>query len=184
MSARTSRGSGEQHAFLAIRVSAYEARTEAGLNISLVGGRPFDDDPEDFVFAFGTQVVINGVSTYPAERAGENFEITLRASDGSSWRPRLKDIHTRDEHQSPVYRKYRGEHYAVYKPPPGLGTLERRRTDKTWQCYLPVEPKLTTDMLILLTQSRQLYVYIHEKKSDRRRWIQSISLQTTDPAEE
>jgi hypothetical protein len=146
--------------------------------------RPFNDLPDDFVFECSTELVIRGVACYPAERADERYEITLRAKDPRGLRLRLKDIQARDEHHVPVYRQYRGNHFPVYEPPPGLSTIERRRADGTWQAFLFVEPTLATDMLILLGQNRQLYLSIHELKADRRRWLRSISLQSSNPADE
>jgi hypothetical protein len=43
---------------------------------------------------------------------------------------------------------------------------------------LSFRPNLTTHMLVLLGQSGQLYLSIHEMKADRRRWIRSQSLQS------
>ena len=67
-------------------------------------------------------------------------------------------------------------HLPLYEPSPGLSVLERRRGDDTWQAYLPVEPKLTTDMLILPGKDRQLDLSIHAMKAQRRGWIRSVSL--------
>jgi len=40
------------------------------------------------------------------------------------------------------------------------------------------------DALVLLGQQATLFIALHERKAERTRWIQRISLQTTDPAEE
>jgi hypothetical protein len=39
-------------------------------------------------------------------------------------------------------------------------------------------------MLTLLGTGRQLYISLQERKQGRDRWVRSLSLQTTDPAEE
>jgi hypothetical protein len=72
----------------------------------------------------------------------------------------------------------------VYDIPHGLAVIERRRSDGAWTASVPVEPKLVTHMLILLGHGSQTYLSIHERRLERRRWIRSISLQTTDPAKE
>jgi hypothetical protein len=184
MPLRKTRQVAEQHTFVAIRVEHYDADAEAGLNINLVTSRPFDDMPEDFVFESSARLVITGVACYPMEREGETYEVTLVAKDSHGSRLQLKDIQARDEHHSPVYRQYRGAHFPVYKAPLGLSTIERRRPDGTWQAYVTVQPQLTTDMLIQLSQNRQLYLEIHEMKAERRRWIRSIALKSTNPADE
>jgi hypothetical protein len=175
------RESAEEHTFLAIRVESYEADAGAGLNLNLVTTHPYNDSPEDFVFAFGTKLEIKGVACYPTERSGEKYEVTFRAKDSGQYRLRLKDIQARDEHLIPLYRQYRGGSFAVYEPPAGLSTIERRRHDRVWQGCLFVESHFTRDMLILLGHNRPLYLSVHELKVERQRWIRSISLQSTNP---
>ena len=128
--------------------------------------------------------MVRGVASYPAERTGEKYEVTFRARDSPVSRLRLKDIHARDKHHLPVYRQYRGGRFAVYEAPYGLGTMQRRRSDGTWQAYLFVDGSLTTNMLILLGRDRGLFLSIHEMKAERVRWVRNISLQSTNPAEE
>ena len=181
---RRQRTKPEQHAYLSILVERFDARVDADINVDLRGGRPLFSTDDDLVFEAITTLDIKGRCTYPADRAGENYEIAIRSDPSPRSRLTLKDIHARDEYNAPQYRSYRGEQIPVYNTPPGIAMLERRRHDKVWNSCIRVDPQLTTNMLILLGQSRQLYLAIHECKADRRRWIQSISLQTTAPADE
>jgi hypothetical protein len=47
-----------------------------------------------------------------------------------------------------------------------------------------IEPRLVTDMLMILTSGRKTFLLLYEKKANRERWLTGISLQTTDPAVE
>jgi len=72
----------------------------------------------------------------------------------------------------------------VFKDPNGFALLEKIRGEATWTTWLNLAPRLVTDMLVLLGQQRPIYLAIQERKIKRTRWVQSITLQTTDPAEE
>jgi len=84
----------------------------------------------------------------------------------------------------PLTGSIEGGQFPVYHPPAGLATIERRHNDRVWQGCLFVDARFTTDMLILLGQTKQVYLSVHELKAERRRWIRSISLESTNPAEE
>jgi hypothetical protein len=71
----------------------------------------------------------------------------------------------------------------VYRKPPGLGVLEKRG-ERAWTGRVNVEARLVSDMLVLLMSGRPLFLAIDERKDGRTRWIDGITLQTTDPAEE
>jgi len=85
----------------------------------------------------------------------------------------LKDVC--DEFHVPVYRPYRGQQIPVYKDVRGLAAIDNRTPvhDRVWQSWIPDDPRVA-----------HLLLSIHEMKSERQRWIRSISLQTTDPANE
>jgi hypothetical protein len=68
--------------------------------------------------------------------------------------------------------------------PTGLTTIEHRRGDHVWAAWVFVDPRLVTDMLMILISGRSTYLSLYEKKADRRRWITDVSLQTSDPAAE
>jgi hypothetical protein len=175
---------GEAHTHLAIQVEGFEADVEARLHIDLITSRPAYATDEDPVFPASTRLKIRGHATYPEGRAAEAYEITLWGNSSGRTPMTLKEIHVHDEHHVPMYRKYRGEDFPVYRVPSGLSTLERRREDKVWQAWINHEPRLVSDMLLLMKLERPLFLAIHEMKVERRRWIRSISLQTTDPAQE
>lgn len=65
----------------------------------------------------------------------------------------------------------------VFSPPRGFGMLKRERGTGIWRAWLRVPPYLVSDMLSLSSQSRPLYVLLHEFKSGRDRWIKRFSLQ-------
>jgi hypothetical protein len=83
-----------------------------------------------------------------------------------------------------MYQKTRGNLYPVYDRPSGLGLIERQRGDDVWAGWVFVDPKVVTNMLIILGQKQQSYIAINERKIGRHRWIWHLSLQTTDPAAE
>ena len=53
-----------------------------------------------------------------------------------------------------------------------------------WTAWVRVLPRLASDMLVLLTSGKELYLALTETTDERTRWVQRLSLQTTDPTEE
>src|ERR1022692_2772581 len=68
---------------------------------------------------------------------------------------RIKDIHARDKNESHMYRIVRGQQVPVLNIPKGVTTIERRRSDNVWAAWVFVEPRLVTDMLLVLAAGRQ-----------------------------
>jgi hypothetical protein len=180
----TPRKPAEEHTFIAVRVESYHVSASAGINPNLLGIYAKNIRPEDSVFQSTTQLEMLGVCTDPKERTGHQFQITVYEGTPSRTGLRVKDTHARDKNNELQYQTRQGTHYLVCNLPQGLAVLERRRGDDVWTARVPVEPKLVTQMLILLGQGRPTYLSIHEKKVGRYRWIRNISLQTTDPATE
>ena len=176
----------EEHTLLGIEISDFKARSSAALNHDLRNSWPRFARDDDLVYEFGTSLEITGTSIYPSERANDTYELSvhgheLRRGDFSL---KLKDCQLRDEYGVPRYKSYRGQQLPVYESPPGLGMLDRRRGTGIWYSWVYVMPGLVHDMLLLLMQSRPLYISLHERKTGRERWIQSVSVQTTNPADE
>ena len=138
------------------------------------------------LYEFETHVEIEAICTYPDERAGDAYELTMYSEDDPEseiyWK--LGDVQVVDEHRVPQYRKYRGKQIPVYAPPRGMGTLDKVRGERRWRAAIWVRPRFTNDVLVLLGHGKQLYLSIHERKLERQRWVQGITVQTTDPAEE
>lgn len=65
-----------------------------------------------------------------------------------------------------------------------MGTLEKKRGEPRWHAAIGVQPRYATDLLVLLGHDQHLYMAIHERKIERHRWVQGITVQTSDPAEE
>lgn len=178
----------EEHTHLAIRVEHCEASVEAAINYNVYSPQSAwnanDDDP---LHRFTTRLTVAGKSTYPDERAGDTYEVTIYGDNPGSGDVRaatLRDVQARDEHGSPKYRQYRGRQIPIYDPPPGMGLIDKIRGEPRWTAWLRVSPRFATDALALLTIGRSLFLAIHERKKGRARWVQSVSLQTNDPAEE
>ena len=96
----------------------------------------------------------------------------------------LDDAQVRDEHGVRQYRTYRGKSVPVYKAPRGFGLLQKDRGEKRWRAWVNALPRFVGDMLALLRADRELYIALQERRQGRDRWINSVSLQTTNPAEE
>lgn len=84
-------------------------------------------------------------------------------------------MQARDKYNAPQYRTYRGKQVPVYVPPKGMGMIDKVRGELRWT---------GSDLLILLGQGRPLFIGIDERKHERTRWLHSVSLQMTDPAQE
>jgi len=177
----------EEHSHIAIRLEHYEAEVEASVNSHAYAPQyAWNLDDDDPLYEFTNGVAITGISTYPPERQGDSYEITLHGKDSPSHRvnAKLRDVQARDKSGSLQYRAYRGRQIPIYVPPNGLGLVDKVRGERRWNAWLFVTPHLINDMLVLLGQQRKLFVSLHERKVDRSRWVQSIALQTKDPAEE
>jgi hypothetical protein len=129
----------EQHTHLAIRVQSYEVRVVASVNHNVYAPQyAWDLDDDDPLYQFTAQLTISGISTYPEERAGDAYELTIYGADAPSRRLNLtlKDVQARNEHGSPQYREYRGKQIPIYNPPKGLGLLDKIRGEPRWTAWL------------------------------------------------
>lgn len=176
----------EEYTFLSIDVGDYSVRSEAALNYNLKQSHPTlyqDDDP---AFEFITTLVVSGICRYPPDRKDDYYEITFMGGEFHAGHNSLtlKDYQARDKHGVPVYKEYRGESLPVFDSPPGLATLNKRRGENKWDSWICVKQELVRDMLTTLAHIKPVYLSIQELKSNRQRWIQSVTLQSTIPEEE
>jgi hypothetical protein len=174
----------QEDSYLSIKVDSYDAAAGLSVNLDLRTSVPYDYDDDDPVFTRNVRIELVGTSTYPDARAGDKYEITVYGELSERKQPRLKDAQVRDRHGVPAYRPCRGRQIPVFKLPRGLAVIEKRRGLREWTLCLSVLPNVTSDMLAMLSASRQLYAAVHERKVERQRWVLSFLLQTKDPAEE
>jgi hypothetical protein len=166
-------------------VKNYDARVSTSINHDTYNqgdSWTVEDDP---VYRFTTELTITGVSTYPEERAGDIYELTIHGDDAPSrgHDTKLKDVQARDKRGSLQYRTYRGKDVPVYDRPRSLGPLNKMRGESRWTGWLFVPTGFVRDMLVLVGHDRDLFLALHERRSGRKRWIHGLSLQTSDPAE-
>lgn len=164
-----------------------KVRAEAALNHNARNAEyAFRDTENEPLYHFLAHLEIAATCTYLDERAGDTFDLTIYGEDHPDsdvfWK--LKDVQVIGEYHAPQYREYRGERVPVYDPPKGMGTLDRERGRSHWRGAIWAQPRFLSDALTLLGQCRLLFMEIVERKIERRRWIQGITLQSTDPAEE
>ncbi|WP_405232045.1 hypothetical protein [Lentisalinibacter salinarum] len=175
------------HEFPAVRITGYESDISAEISHEVYSPETaFDLDVENPLYDFSTRLELQGIGTYPAERKGHRYEITLLGSDdpGHGLDRKLRDVQEReDEFRAPKYHTYRGRKIPVFREVKGMTILRKVRGENAWDGYFFVPRVLARDALILLQSGRQVYVGMHEVKIGRDRWIRSINLQTTDPAE-
>jgi hypothetical protein len=176
----------DEQTFLGIRVEAYEVAVGKSINVHLFG-TPHDYlDDDDPVFTPEMRIEISGICIYPEARANDKYEITACGEKADRTEPKVRDVRARDKNDAPVYRKYRGQHLPVYTRPAGFAVLQKTHGTGEWCAYISVLPQTASEMLATLKESRSrpIYVSIHERKHDRRRWIQSLYVQTKNPATE
>lgn len=174
----------EEHSQIAIRVDHYDVRAAAGVNPVAYDARyGIHLDEDDPLYEFDTHLDISGTSISPDSRAGETYDLALYGDDSPSGLANLplKAMHERDEHDARKYRTYRGRAIPLYRAPPGLATLEKIRGQPRWRVWLSARPRFVSDVLLILGQNRPVYLTIHERKVDRQRWVQNLSIQTNDP---
>lgn len=171
-------------AFIAIKVDNYSVRIDAGINTSLLGTPRYIDENEP-VHEFVTKLEITGRCTDPGDRAGHRFEISMYgAHDIDQRTPLIKDLHERDKEGDYRYRTYRGREYPVYAHPPPVAYIDKVRGENRWVTWLWVTPRMVTDSLIILSGDKPGYISLHEIREGRKRRVQNLTVQTTDPAEE
>ena len=95
---------------------------------------------------------------------------------------KLRDVHVREEDGSPKYQKVKGQLLPVYNLPAGLGLLQRKRGPINWDGWIWAPEPMITQMLVLLGTVRPIFLHVQEHKLDRTRWIEGLTLQTTDPS--
>lgn len=177
----------EQYTFVSIHVESYEVSLDASVNSAVYSPQYTwslnDGSP---LYEFKTYLTIRGICISPKERAGEIYDLTMYSADlkASRINATLEDAQKRDEFGSPQYRTYRGKQIPVYDPPKGLSIVEKVRGQPRWTSWLPVQSNFATDLLTLLDHQRPLFLAINERKVERTRWLQHLSIQTTNPEEE
>lgn len=184
---RRSRKPQDERTRLCLRIEDYRARAEAEINHHAHGPQyAFRDTQEEPLYEFQTHLEIFATCHDPEDRAGDRYQLTVytETSPESSIYWKLRDVQAVNEHHSPQYREYRGKSIPVYVPPKGMGMLEKERGEPVWHGAIWAQPRYVNDLLVLLSHDRQLYLLIDERKIERQCWIQGVSLQTTDPAEE
>ena len=175
------------HSRIGIKVDGYQARVEADINIDAKDPKyAIDLDDRDPVYKYITRLEIVGTATFPDDRTGQRFEISVYGDESPSRHvfATLKNLHELGEYGQPLYRIYRGQNLPVFRKPPGLGLLDKVRGEPRWTAWLNVAARLVSDMLVLLGTKRDLYLAIEERKIGRTRWVDGISLQSTDPADD
>ena len=171
----------EEHSELVMKVSGFDVCSEASININLRMDRPFLSRDTDLAHEFVTTLEISGELISPKNHIGEVLELTIRGCEPHSgdFSTTLKDYQVRDKYRAPIYREYRGEQIPVYEAPLGIALLNKVRGQKAWNAWVWLSASLVSDMLVLLSSKRDLYINIQELKKDRKRWIQNLSLQTS-----
>ncbi len=172
-------------AFIAVKVDDYTVKADAGINLNLLGTSRYIKDEDEPIHQFETRLEITGICTDPEDRAGHRFDISMYgAPDIDQRTPRIKDLHERDKEGDFLYRKHRGRNYPVYAPPPPVAYLDKVRGENRWLTWIWVDPRMVTDCLIILSGPRQAYISIHEIKENRKRRVNSLSLQTSNPEDD
>ena len=179
--------SAEEHTHLAVIVEHHKVSISSSINHAAYHPEyAYRLDLDDPLYRFTMHLEIAGTCTYPEKRAGDAYAVTLYGEDAPSMgiNATLKSAQVVDEHYSPVYKSYRGRDVPVFDPPKGMGFLEKVRGEARWTAWLRAQPRFVSDALMLLGQGRSVYLAIRERKEKRTRWVQGLSIQTTDPAEE
>ena len=182
---RSKRSADDTH--LALSVDGYKVRARAGINhYAHETQYAWRDTQEEPLYEFETDLEVSATCTYPEKRAGDAYELTIYGdvSPESEIYWKLRDIQLVDKNHVPRYRAYRGRQIPVYAPPKGLGSLAKERGEPRWHASVWAQPRYVNDLLVLLGHNQQLYLSIHERKIERQRWIQSITVQTSNPEEE
>lgn len=181
---RRTKSPAEVYTRLSLRIEDYRVRASAGINHYAhnpeYAWRNTEDEP---LYEFETHLEITGSCIDPTKRAGDSYELTIYSEVDPEnhiyWK--LRDVQAIDEHRVPQYRTYRGKEIPVYRPPKGMGTLGKIQREPRWHGAIWAQPRYISDLLTVLGWDRELFMAIVERKVQRQRWIQGITVQTTRP---
>jgi hypothetical protein len=175
-----------EYVHLRIRVDQYQVAVGKCININLLGEHESYLDNDDPVFTSDVRFEITGMCVYPESRANEKYEITIYEEDVGGTEPKVKDIHVRSKDGVPLYHKRRGREIPVYNLPAGFCLLRKNRYIGALQACIWVAPQLASETLAVLSLSnvRSIYIAMDERAHERKRWIDSLHVQTSNPAEE
>lgn len=177
----------EAHSHLVIAVEGHQTSVSARINHYAYepqyAFRLLEDEP---VYQFSNRLVASGTIVSEGKSAGDRCVVTLYGDPSPAFNldARLEDIAELDAHGSPRYRTFRGKEVPVYRPPKGLGVIEKVRGEPLWQTSLFVKPVFVDRWLALLGSSRDLFISLHECKLGRKRWVRGVELGTANPEEE
>lgn len=172
------------YTFLALRLRQHSAHVDASINHELHS--PNFRCENTRIYSFTSHIELDATAYWPDERADEEFSFTIYGLSpyNQKLKKTLNNCHERDEEGALRFQKVRGELRPVYNVPQGIGLLNKIRGTQNWSGTAWVGPNTISDMLQLLTTVAPLYIFLHELRIARKRWIKGITLQTTDPAEE
>ena len=117
----------EEYSLLSIKIRDHKARVGASINHKANDKRYRHDELR--VYQFDSALEIAGICTYPEERSGDRYQVTVYGDrfDEGDLDARLKEFHIKDKDGNPKYRKSRGHHLPVYDIPKGVGYLQKNR---------------------------------------------------------
>jgi hypothetical protein len=174
----------EEYSLISIKVRNHKARVGASINHKANDKRYQYDELR--VYQFDSFLEIAGVCNYPEERSGDRYQITVYGDqpDEGDLNARLKEFHIKDKNGDPKYRKSRGHYLPVYEIPKAVGFLQKERGENSWNGCAWVSDQTVSMMLTLLERNGPVFAELHERRVARNRWINGLTLQTTDPAYE
>lgn len=177
------RGALIEHTFLHVSLTDFDVSIDAAVNHNLRDERPRPGTEDEYAFEFATRLELTGHCTYPDKRAGDLYKVIIwtQKERKGDIPLTLKDFQRIGEDHSPEYKSIRGVSVPVYDPPNGMSVTTKRHGEPIWDVWMQYPPGTITDMLILLSHTTPLYLTLHETKKEKKRWIQSLTLQTTIP---
>ena len=183
---RRRKGKEPEYTSVVATIDTYDVETHASINNDMDAAfREFADD-EAPVFTFETDLTIRATCTEPTARKGHAIELTLLSPAHLSrrLRYRIKQFRKTDDDGTPIYKKYRDGEFPVYEKPPGIARIDKVRGEDQWPIWMQVAPQMTSDTLLTLASGKQVWLWFQEKKEDRQRWVEYLSVQTKAPEEE
>lgn len=174
----------ESYSFLNITVHRFEISIDAAVNYEVRDTNHLHDGLK--VFRFDSTLELYGTDTAQEKQAADNYRITMHGKqiDDAGLNLKLNDRRMLDEKGMPVYRNRRGCQVPVYDIPDGIGLLEKERGKNIWNGWIWIPQESITQMITLLSSQKQSYLSVHEHRINRKRWINGISIQTSNPLEE
>jgi hypothetical protein len=167
--------------YLTLKVEDFSVEVSTAVNPE--ARKPSQEDDSVDLYDYGSFIQITAICTSPEDHVNQRFGITVLRNrpHAVDFDATLRNVRLRDQDGTPTYRERRGRPLPLYDIPPGFTLLNRRRGTVDWEGAVWMPEQTITQLLMVLMPRKPLYLQIVVRTIDRERWLDSVTVQTSDP---